>query len=94
MNTLPNTNVIRKLHITEKTSLLSENNVYAFIVEKDATKKQIGKNVTLLYKVTPSKVSIVNSKPKGVFSKGKKGQTRGFKKAYVYLKKGDTIDVA
>ena len=44
--------------------------------------------------MTPVKVNIVNSKPKKVVSKGKVGQTRGFKKAYVYLKKGDTIDIA
>ncbi len=94
MNTQPNTNVIKKLHVTEKTSLLSEAGVYSFLVETTATKKQIAKNVTLMYKVIPVKVSIVNSKAKAVFSRGKVGKTRGFKKAYVYLKKGDVIDIA
>ncbi len=90
----PNTNVIRKLHVTEKSSLLSEGGVYSFEVEKSATKKQIAKNVALLYKVTPLKVSVINMKSKAVFSRGKAGKTSSFKKAYVYLKKGDVIDMA
>lgn len=87
-------NAIKKLHITEKASVASEKGAYVFQVEKDATKDSIAKQITLAYKVTPVKVNIVNSKPKKVVSRGKVGQTRGFKKAYVYLKKGDTIDIA
>ena len=87
-------NSIKKLHITEKASVASEKGVYVFQVEKEATKSSITKQIISAYKVTPVKVNIVNSKPKKVVSKGKVGQTRGVKKAYVYLKKGDTIDIA
>jgi len=85
---------IKKLHVTEKSGLLSEANAYAFQVTVDATKHQIAKEISALYKVTPIKVNIVNVKPKAVFSRGKKGKTAGVKKAYVFLKKGDTIDIA
>lgn len=87
-------NSIKKLHITEKASVVSEKGVYVFQVEKGATKSSVAKQIISAYKVTPIKVNIVNSKPKKVISRGKVGQTRGVKKAYVYLKKGDTIDIA
>jgi large subunit ribosomal protein L23 len=85
---------IKKLHITEKTSLLADGNAYSFQVTKDATKAQIAKEIKALYNVVPVKVNIVNAKPKRVVSRGKVGQTASIKKAYVFLKKGDTIDIA
>jgi len=85
---------IKKLHVTEKSSILSEANAFAFEVIKDSTKNQITKEIIKLYKVTPIKVNIVNSKGKRIVSKGKVGKTAGVKKAYVFLKKGDTINLA
>ncbi|MDD5318219.1 MAG: 50S ribosomal protein L23 [Candidatus Pacebacteria bacterium] len=88
------TQVIRTPHITEKASrAVDAQNVYTFQVEKEATKKSIAKAVTELYKVTPLKVAIVNLPAKTVMSKGKIGSTKAIKKAYVYLKKGDKIDL-
>lgn len=85
---------ITKLHVTEKAAILSESNAYAFEVAKTATKNSITKEITKLYKVTPMKVNIVNVKPTRVTARGKVGQTTSMKKAYVFLKKGDTIDLA
>ena len=85
---------IKKFHVTEKASILSESNAYAFEVTKSATKNQIAKEITKLYKVTPIKVNVVNTKPTRVFTRGKVGKTNSVKKAYVFLKKGDTIDIA
>lgn len=93
MNT-KSTNPIKKFHITEKASVASESNAYIFQVEKSATKNSISKAIALAYKVTPIKVNIVNAKAKKVLARGKVGKTAGFKKAYVFLKKGDTIDIA
>ena len=87
-------NPIKKLHITEKAAIASESNAYIFQVEKDATKTRVLKQVEATYKVKPVKVNIVNVKASRVFSKGKMGKTASFKKAYVYLKKGDTINIA
>ncbi len=93
MNT-PKPSPIKKFHITEKAGLLNEGSAYVFQVTKTSTKKQIAKEVAALYKVTPVKVNIINVKPKFVFTKGKLGKTNSLKKAYVFLKKGETIDIA
>lgn len=85
---------IKKFHVTEKAATLSESNAYAFEVEKTATKNSISKEIAKLYKVKPLKVNIVNVKPTRVNARGKVGQTNGVKKAYVFLKKGDSIDIA
>ncbi|MES2966450.1 MAG: 50S ribosomal protein L23 [Patescibacteria group bacterium] len=79
--------------ITEKAVNLNSNSVYTFMVAKNATKYTVATAVTALYKVTPVKVNIVNKKPtsKMVKSRGREVSVAGYKKAYVYLKKGDTI---
>lgn len=94
MKTIAKINPIKKFHVTEKSSTLSGENIYTFEVTKSATKNQIAKEVTKLYKVVPVKVNVLNSKPEKVMARGKVGQTRSSKKAYVFLKKGDTIDIA
>lgn len=92
--TIQKVSPIKKFHVTEKAGLLNEANAYAFEVTKTATKNQIAKEVVKLYKVTPIKVNIINTKPKRVFARGKVGKTTGYKKAYVFLKKGDSIEIA
>ena len=51
--------------------------------------------VKALYNVTPVKVNIVNKKPakRNVGSRNRDKHVQGMKKAYVYLKKGDTINL-
>jgi ribosomal protein L23 len=46
-----------------------------------------------LYKVTPRKIGITQTPSKNVFSRGKNGVQKGVKKAYVYLKKGEKIEL-
>ena len=46
-----------------------------------------------MYKVSPMKVRIVNLPAKKVFVRGKWGEKTSVKKAYVYLKKGDKIEI-
>jgi large subunit ribosomal protein L23 len=87
-------NPIKKLHITEKAAIASESNAYIFQVEKSATKTRVLRQIEETYKVKPMKVNMVNVKATRIFSKGKMGKTSSMKKAYVYLKKGDTINVA
>lgn len=83
-----------KPRITEKASLKSETeNVYVFEVVKDSNKKSISKAVAELYKVTPVKVNITKNPSKAVFVRGKWGTKSGVKKAYVYLKKGDKMEI-
>jgi large subunit ribosomal protein L23 len=85
--------ILKKPHITEKASMHAENNVYVFEVSKRANKTLIKNAVKELYKVSPIKINIVNSPAKNVTSKGIKGTKTGKKKALVYLKKGDTIEI-
>ncbi len=85
--------VLTKPHITEKASMHAENNVYVFEVNKRANKTLVRNAVKELYKVTPEKINIVNTPAKSVSSRGIKGMKSGKKKALVYLKKGDAIEI-
>ena len=80
--------------ITEKASLQSNANAYTFVVSKDATKLSIANEIKKTYKVTPKAVNITNIPRQRVFVRGKMGMSAGMKKAVVFLKKGDTINLA
>jgi len=84
--------LIRPL-ITEKAVGQGDRNVYVFVVRRDATKYHVRAAVAAVYNVTPMKVNIVNKAPatrlRGMSRTTKK--VPGQKKAYVYLKKGETI---
>jgi large subunit ribosomal protein L23 len=85
--------VLLRPRITEKAGDKAMNhNVYVFDVDPRTTKFHIKKAVQEMYKVSAMKIATVTIRPKTVVVRGKKGQTRGGKKAYVYLKKGDKID--
>lgn len=79
--------------VTEKSTQLAESNVYTFNVHKDANKVQITHAIENLYGVTPLKIRMVTIHSVNTMKKNIKGRTRGGKKAYVYLKKGDTISL-
>ena len=79
--------------ITEKATTLSGENKVVFKVHKDATKKTIKKNIEKIFKVKVIKVNTINRKPKKKMVKGKLGVKRGFKKAVITLKKGQSIDL-
>jgi large subunit ribosomal protein L23 len=85
--------VIISPRITEKCAISAESNAYIFNVKKDATKGQIAKAVEMVYKVKPIKVNVVVAPGKKIFARGKWGKTSGSKKAYVFLKKGEQIQV-
>jgi len=85
--------VLSRPRITEKASILSEQNMYVFEINKRANKSLVKMAVKELYKVNPTKVNIINSPSKAIVSRGIKGRKPGKKKAVVYLKKGDTIEI-
>lgn len=84
-----------KPRITEKAALLLEKNVYTFEIKKGASKYDVRDAVVSLYKVTPTQIRIVNQTPRRTMSKmrGREMLVSGLRKAYVYLKKGDRIDL-
>lgn len=87
------TKLIKNPRVTEKASFVSEQNVYTFNVERNANKTEISKAIKALYKVTPVKINIVNIPKKKVVVRGKPGSRGGGKKAMVFLKKGDKIEI-
>ncbi|MBI3633416.1 MAG: 50S ribosomal protein L23 [Candidatus Vogelbacteria bacterium] len=88
--------ILTKPRITEKASFLAgndEHGVYTFEVSKRANKLMVANAIKEIFKVNPTKVNIINTKAKTVFNRGKRGVVGGVKKAMVYLKKGDKIDI-
>lgn len=87
--------VIVKPRITEKAAVLGEKNVYTFEVKKGATKYDVRDAIKALYNVTPVKVNIVNKVPRKTMSRarGRKVMEHGLRKAYVFLKEGDRIEL-
>ena len=87
--------VLLKPRITEKAVRAGERNVYTFVVHKDATKYDVRDAVIEHFGVTPVKVNIVNKAPRKYMAraKGRVVSEKGMKKAYVYLKQGDTISL-
>jgi len=80
--------------ITEKaTDSQMDNNVYTFDVLRSATKTEIKAAVETIYGVTVLKVNVVRIPRKSIVTRrGKKGFKSGGKKAYVHVKKGDSIE--
>ena len=85
--------VILAPHITEKSTLASENNAVVFKVSNDATKPQIKEAVEAIYDKKVVAVNTVVTKGKTKRWKGKPYKRIDVKKAIVTLKDGDSIDV-
>jgi large subunit ribosomal protein L23 len=88
--------VIVAPHITEKSTLLSENNAVVFKVAADATKPQIKAAVEAIYahkNITVESVNTLVSKGKSKRWKGKPYKRSDVKKAIVTLAEGQSIDV-
>ena len=88
--------VLVHARITEKASMLQGSAVYSFDVAGRATKADIALAIKSLYGVTPRKVAVVSIKKKKIRNvrTGKGGIKGGGKKAYVYLKSGETIAIS
>ena len=88
-------NILIAPRFTEKGAILSEQGAYVFNVGVDANKTEVIAAVKELYKVTPRKVAMVTIPRQRVMTRGtnRVGKTAGGKKAYVFLKKGDTIEL-
>ncbi len=85
--------VILAPHITEKATLLSENNAVVFKVANDATKPQIKEAVEALFDVKVTGVNTIVQKGKTKRWKGKPYKRSDMKKAVVTLAEGQSIDI-
>ncbi|MBU4480069.1 50S ribosomal protein L23 [Patescibacteria group bacterium] len=79
--------------VTEKSSDKATENVYVFDVATSSNKVQIKKAIKDIYKVDAIKINVTQVPSKRVVSRGRRGVKKGGKKAFVYLKKGDKIEV-
>ena len=85
--------VILAPHITEKSTLLSENNAVVFKVSGDASKPQIKEAVEALFDVKVTGVNTIVAKGKTKRWKGKPYKRSDVKKAIVTLAEGQSIDI-
>lgn len=79
--------------ITEKTTRISEHGQVAFRVPLDATKPQIKAAVEGLFNVKVTAVNTLRVKGKEKLFRGRVGQRSDWKKAFVTLADGQSIDV-
>ena len=82
---------IRNPIITEKATVLSEQNKTVFKVHNKANKKSIKKNIEKLFKVNVVKINIINQKTKVKMKQGRNIKS-GYKKDN-NPKKGQSIDL-
>jgi large subunit ribosomal protein L23 len=85
--------VIVAPHITEKSTMLSEQNAVVFKVAKDASKPEIKAAVEALFNVKVTGVNTIVTKGKTKRWKGQAYQRSDAKKAIVTLAEGETIDI-
>ena len=79
--------------ITEKATVLSEQNKVVFQVAADASKDEIAAAVEALFKVNVTKVNTLNVKGKTKRFRGIVGRRSDVKKAVVTLAEGQSIDI-
>jgi large subunit ribosomal protein L23 len=80
--------------ITEKATVLSEQNKVVFKVAMDSTKDEISAAIESLFKVNVTKVNTMIVKGKTKRFRGIMGRRNDVKKAVVTLAAGQSIDIA
>jgi len=86
--------ILRKPLITEKTSKLQEkNNQYTFLVDVNANKIEIKREIESRFRVSVTGVNTVNYEGRKARVGRYLGKKSDFKKAIVTLAKGDKLDI-
>lgn len=85
--------VLKRPLVTEKSTLLAEQNKYVFEVERTATKIDIARAAELLFKVKVTDVQTTAIKPKKKRVGARIGETKPGKKAVITLAEGNSIDI-
>jgi|TARA_Y100001960_G_scaffold139958_1_gene148254 large subunit ribosomal protein L23 len=88
-----NYQIIKRPLITEKTTMIAENNTYAFEVLKDADKVEVKNAIEAIFNVKVEKVNILNQSGKTKRFRGKPGKRNDVRKAYVRLQEGQALDL-
>ena len=79
--------------VTEKSTILSDQNKIVFKVPNKTNKINLKKNIEKIFKVNVTKINIINKQPRKKIVRGKKVKVMGYKKAIITLKKGQNIDL-
>ena len=79
--------------LTEKSTNFSEQNKIVFKVPRESNKTNLKKNIEKIFKVTVTKINIINKQNRKKITRGKKVKVQGYKKAIITLKKGQSIDL-
>ena len=79
--------------VTEKSTSLSEQNKVFFKVPNSSNKLILKKNIEKIFKVNVTKINIIKKQSKNKFTRGRKVKIKGYKKAIITLKKGQSIDL-
>ncbi len=85
--------VIRRPIITEKNTMLVEQNKYTFEVDRDANKPQIREAVEKAFKVKVASVNVMHVPGKMRRAGRQRGMTSSWKKAVVTLEEGNKIEL-
>lgn len=85
--------IVRLPHVSEKTARLqADSNQYVFEVARDADKQEIREAVESLFDVSVENVTVVNVHGKAKSFRMRPGRQKNWKKAYVRVKAGQTIE--
>ncbi|MDI5890501.1 MULTISPECIES: 50S ribosomal protein L23 [Halomonas] len=79
-------------HVTEKAAMAAERNQYVFKVASDATKPEIKAAVQELFGKKVDRVQVLNMKGKTKRTAQGLGHRKGYRKAYVTLAAGETLE--
>ena len=85
--------VLRAPHVSEKTARLQETNQYVFEIAAGATKADVKAAVEQLFSVKVEQVNVLNVKGKTKAFRSRNGRRGDWRKAYVRLAEGQSIDV-
>jgi len=86
-------NIIKRPLVTEKNSILSEHGIYAFEVDKKATKTEVKASVEKLFRVKVSQVRTVICRGRSKKTKLGVSAPKYWKKAFVKLSPGEKIEM-
>jgi large subunit ribosomal protein L23 len=86
--------VLRSPHVSEKAARIQEvANQYVFEVAHEATKADVKAAVETMFNVKVERVTVLNVKGKTKGFRGRAGSRGGWRKAYVRLSEGQSIDL-
>ena len=84
--------VIQGPHLSEKAHVAAESNQVVLKVRTDATKKEIRQAVELMFEVKVDTVQVVNVKGKTKRFQQTRGRRPNWKKAYIKLAEGSSVE--